>query len=120
MNIITKAVTTAAILAWAPAVMACDYPSKPSSLPDGTSATKEEMLEGVKMIKDYQAQMDEYLGCIEADEIVAMQSLADDDEEGKARRREMFDQKYNAAVDEQTLVVEEFNAQIRAYKAKSE
>lgn len=99
--------------------MACDYPAKPDELPDGATATKEEMLAGVKAINAYQEAMDTYLSCIEADEVIAAQSLAADDEEGKERRKEMFNQKYNAAVDEQTMVVEEFNAQIRAYKARS-
>jgi len=31
----------------------------------------------------------------------------------------MFDKKYNAAVDEQTRTVEEFNAEIREYKART-
>jgi hypothetical protein len=31
----------------------------------------------------------------------------------------MFDKKFNAAVDEQTRTVELFNAEIRAFKARS-
>lgn len=77
------------------------------------------MLAGVSVIKAYQEEMDVYLTCIEADEIVAVQAMDDDDQEGKAQSKEMFSKKYNAAVEEQTLVVEEFNAQIRAYKAQS-
>lgn len=77
------------------------------------------MLAGVSVIKAYQEEMDVYLTCIEADEIVAVQAMDDDDHEGKAQSKEMFGKKYNAAVEEQTLVVEEFNAQIRAYKAQS-
>lgn len=99
--------------------MACDYPAKPDDLPDGATATKEEMLAGVKSINAYQKAMETYLACIEADEVVAAQALDADDEEGKTRRQELFNQKYNAAVEEQTMAVEEFNAQIRAYKARS-
>lgn len=119
MNKLTRILTVASLLAAAPAATACDYPAKPETLPDGNTATKEEMLAGVKTINAYQEAMSTYLACIEADEVVAAQSLADDDEEGKSRRQELFNQKYNAAVDEQTVVVEEFNAQIRAYKARS-
>ena len=61
-----------------------------------------------------------YLSCIESEEIVAIQALADDDDEGKEQRKIMFDKKYNAAVDEQTRAVEQFNVEIRAYKAKSD
>ena len=98
--------------------LACDYPVVPKNLPDGETASKEEMLAGVKVIAAYQEAMGEYLSCIEANEIVATQALADDDEEGKQQRLSMFNKKYNAAVDEQTRTVEEFNAEIRAFKAR--
>ena len=74
------------------------------------------MLAGVKMISAYQESMSTYLDCIEADEIVASQQLADDDEDGKKQREELFGKRYDAAVDEQTMTVEQFNAEIRAYK----
>lgn len=77
------------------------------------------MLAGVKMVAAYQEKMSEYLTCIEADQIVATQSLTDDDEEGKKQLKTMSNKKYNAAVDEQTRTVELFNAEIRAYKARS-
>jgi hypothetical protein len=60
-----------------------------------------------------------YLSCIEADEVVAAQALEKDDEEGRKQRKIMFDKKYNAAVDEQSRTVEEFNAEIREYKART-
>ncbi len=77
------------------------------------------MLEGVKMISAYQADMTEYLTCIEADEIVFGQTLDDNDDDGRKQRKTLFDKKYNAAVDEQTRAVEKFNAEIRAYKSRS-
>ena len=77
------------------------------------------MLVGVKLISTYQEDMATYLACVEADEVVAVQALADDDEEGKKQRAMMFEKKYNAAVEEQTRAVEEFNAEIRAYKSRA-
>jgi len=119
MNKMTKVLISIAILAAAPFALACDYPTPPKSLPDGASASKEEMLAGVKTVAAYQKSMSEYLACIEADEIAATQALADDDEEGKKQLKTMSNKKYNAAVDEQTRTVEVFNAEIRAYKARS-
>jgi len=118
MNILAKTIAVAAFVLAAPCAYACDYPSHPDKLPDGATASKEEMIAGVKMINTYQASMSEYLSCIEAAQIVASQSIPSDDKDAKKQRKEMFDKKYNAAVDEQTLWVEEFNAQIRAYKAR--
>jgi len=108
-----------ALMSMAPLAFACDYPSPPKDLPDGSSSTKEEMLAGVKKIAAYQEDMTTYLSCIEADEVVATQALPEDDEEGRQQRKAMFDKKYNAAVDEQTRTVEEFNAEIREYKART-
>lgn len=119
MNKMTKVFLSLVLVLFAPMAFACNYPAPPKSLPDGSSATKDEMLAGVKVIATYQEDMATYLACIEADEVVATQALADDDEEGKKQRAMMFEKKYNAAVEEQTLTVEEFNAQIRAYKAQS-
>lgn len=109
-----------AFLLAAPLVNACDYPSRPADMPDGATASKEEMLEGVKKINAYQESMATYLECIEADQVVALQAIDDSDKDAVAQSKEMFNKKYNAAVDEQTLSVEEFNAQIRAYKANAE
>lgn len=104
----------------APLALACDYPSRPDNLPDGATATKEDMLEGVKTINSYQEKMGVYLECIEANQVVALQAIDDGDDDARKQSTDMFNKKYNAAVEEQTLSVEEFNAQIRAYKAQSE
>ena len=115
----TKTLLAFALILSAPLVFACDYPAPPRSLPDGSTSTKDEMLAGVRSIAAYQEEMANYLACIEADEVVAAQALADDDDEGKKQRSMMFAKKYDAAVEEQTRTVEEFNAEIRAYKARS-
>ena len=119
MTKMTKVFVSAAFLFFASHAIACDYPPSPKNLPNGSTATKDEMLAGVKVISKYQEDMATYLSCIEAEEVVAMQALADD-EEGKQQRKAMFDKKYNAAVDEQTRTVEQFNVEIRAYKAKAD
>lgn len=113
---ISKIIISAAIVFAAPVAFACDYPSRPNNLPDGATASKEQMLDGVKTIKAYQEAMGIYLSCIEAADEV--QDTADVDEDTQKQRKDMFNKKYNAAVEEQTLSVEEFNAQIRAYKDK--
>lgn len=118
MNKMTKLLISLALVFVTPLALACDYPAPPKDLPDGSSATKDEMLAGVQTISVYQEEMAEYLSCIEADQIVAAQTLAEDDEEGKKRSQTNFDKKYNAAVEEQTKTVEQFNLEIRAFKAQ--
>lgn len=119
MTKMTNLLITLFLLVAAPCAFACDYPAPPKNLPLGATASKEEMLEGVSKISKYQAKMDEYLKCIEAEEVVALQSLADDDVEGKEQSQLMFDKKFNAAVDEQTSTVELFNSEIRTFKARN-
>jgi hypothetical protein len=68
----------------------------------------------------YMAAMEEYLACIEAEEAQAVDALGTEvDESAKLQRAELFNKKYNAAVEEMNLVAEEFNIQVRAYKARS-
>jgi hypothetical protein len=118
MSMMNKLILSAAIAFAAPVAVACDYPPRPNDLPNGATASKQQMLDGVKTIKAYQEAMGTYLSCIEADQAVAAQNFESADKETKKQSEEMFNKKYNAAVEEQTLSVEEFNAQIRAYKDK--
>lgn len=119
MQKITKTLVTLVVVLASPVAFACDYPSRLDTLPDGATATKEEMLAGVKLINTYQSTMTEYLACIEADQVVAEQAIDETDVEASEQSKNMFNLKYNAAVEEQALTVEKFNAEIRAYKAQS-
>ena len=51
----------------APSALACDYPQR-ASVPDGATATKEEMISGQRDVKSYMAAMEAYLSCIESAE----------------------------------------------------
>ena len=119
MNKFTETAVAIVLFISASAVLACEYPSRPADLPDGATASQDEMFVGVKTINAYQVAVQAYLECIEADEVVAVAGLDDADEEAKRKHSIMFNKKYNAAVDDMTLAVEEFNAQIRVYKQRS-
>ena len=118
MNKITKVLVSLALIFASSLALACNYPAPPKELPDGAIATKDEMMAGVKMISKYQEEMTSYLTCIEAGQIVAVQALDDEDEEGKERSQDNFNKKYNAAVEAQTKTVEQFNLEIRTYKGR--
>ena len=77
------------------------------------------MITGQRDIKEYLAAMDEYLACIEAAEQNTVAGLDETDEDAKQQRIEMFNKRYNAAVEEMNLVAEEFNVQVRMYKDRS-
>ena len=119
MNIITRSLITVVFTLSAPLALACDYPQR-VGVPDGATATKEQMIEGQRGIKDYLASMEEYLACIEAAEQETVAGLNATDESTKQQRIEMFNKKYNAAVEEMNLVAEEFNVQVRTYKQRNQ
>jgi len=119
MKKILRLVFCAAIVLGAPAAFACDYPHR-VDVPDGSSATKDEMIAGQRGVKAYMSAMEEYLSCIETAEQETVAGADDLDEETKQQRIEMYNKKYNAAVDEMNLVAEEFNMQVRMYKERNQ
>lgn len=118
MNKLMKSAVYVAILFVTQSAFACDYPTR-ADLPNGATATKEAMITGQKGVKSYMAAMEEYLSCIESEEAEAVLGLGEVDEDAKRQREEMFNKKYNAAVEEMNLVAEEFNIQVRAYKDRN-
>jgi hypothetical protein len=109
--------------------LACEYPEHPT-LPDGSVAAKEDMIAAQKAVKEFLAQVDEYLTCIEEAEKVAIEEMGldPDTEEGQkalARSDELLTKRFDAANEEKFLFGEKWNQQVRAYNearkaAKSE
>lgn len=119
MNRLIQITTFVALIFMAQSSLACDYPER-VTVPDGTTASKDEMIAGQREVKSYVTAMEAYLACIESEENQAVDALGDEvDEDTKSQRAELFNKKYNAAIEEMNLVAEEFNVQVRAYKAKS-
>jgi len=115
MNITSKIAVGCFVLLAYPTAFACDYPARPS-LPDGSSASRDELMLAKEDVNAFLAGVDTYLTCIEAEYNSAKDSLASDPEE-LARRDELLGKKFDAANDEKALVGEEFNLQVRAYNA---
>ena len=98
------------------AALACDYPERPA-IPDGATATKEDMLAAKDAVTAYLSGVDEYLICIETEEKSAIAALDNPGEDELKRRDELLNKKFDAANDEKALIGEQFNAQVRAYNA---
>ena len=118
MNKLMKSAVSVALMFFAQGALACDYPERISNVPDGNTATRDEMIAGKKAVQSYLGDMEEYLDCIEAEEAQAVIAMGDVDDETKRQRKSTFDKKYNAAVEEMNLVAEQFNIQLRAFNAK--
>jgi len=100
----------------ASSAFACDYPERPS-IPDGSTASKEELLAAKDAVGAFLADVDGYLTCIENAEKEAVAALENPDPEELKRRDEMLNSKFNAANEEKALIGEQFNQQVRAYNA---
>jgi hypothetical protein len=105
----TVILISVAIFSATSAFAACDYPPE-ISVPDGSQATEDEMLAAQKAVKAYMAEMEAYLKCL--DDESATLGDAETDEQ-----RAMHVQRHNAAIDAMENVANNFNDQIRAYKA---
>ena len=116
MNSITNISLACLLLITAPLAIACDYPERPS-IPDGATASKEELLAAKDAVGVFLSGVDDYLTCIENDEKAAVASIENPDQDDLKRRDELIGKKFNAANDEKALVGEEFNQQVRAYNA---
>jgi hypothetical protein len=91
-----KRIVPIAVL-WAAAVvpaLGCERPSAPTSIPDGATASKEDMLAAKRAVDAFKSGMEEYLGC------------------------EKSGAKKDGASAELVKVADRFNAQVKAFKAK--
>jgi hypothetical protein len=89
------AAITVLLAAAAVPAFGCDRPAAPSAIPDGTTASKEEMLAAKKEVDAFKISVEEYLAC----------------EKSTAKK--------DAAGAELVKVADRFNAQVKAFKAKS-
>ena len=114
VSILAVALTTIALPA-----AACEYPARPE-IPDGATASKDEMLAASSSVKDYLAEVDEYLTCIEKQETDAVEAMAEKPGDDELRRRnDMLNKRFDAANEEKALVGEMFNQQVRAFNEKA-
>lgn len=89
---------------------ACPFPTAPT-VPEGSTASTEDLNTAGKSIREYVADMEAALACLDeiqgglGEEITQEQSAA-------------ITERYNAGVDEMNGLAESFNEQVRAFKAK--
>jgi hypothetical protein len=96
---------------------ACDYPSK-VTIPNGSTASQEEMIEGQRGVKKYVSDMEAYLECIVEEEKAARAAIEELKPEDEQQREDLLTKKYNAAVDEMEQVAAKFNVEVQTFKAR--
>lgn len=117
MNTILRTALGAAMILATSLAFACDYPARPH-IPDGATASKDELIAAKSGVQDYIAAVDGYLQCLEDKEKAAIAELEDPAPEELQRRNELLNKRFDAANEEKALVGEQFNQQIRAYNEK--
>ena len=95
----------------------CTAPSMPS-LPDGATASLEQMLAGQQAVKAYQASNTEYRTCLEP-QVSAAEVAAAGDSPGPELQESLkqLNEEYNASVSNEEELAAQFNTQLKAYKA---
>jgi hypothetical protein len=105
-----KRILLALAVAYAASVPAhadCVLPPAPSKIPDGSTASQQEMVTAMQTLKEYNGDVDTYMKCLEFE--AKQNRLSHADEE----------RMHNSAVETLTKVASKFNEQVRTFKAKS-
>jgi hypothetical protein len=121
MNTLASSVLIVAALAAGPAYATCSYPRAPTNIPDGATATLEQMVAAQKAVKAYNDEIKAYTDCLKLEHETAVSKDADKlTKEQKEEMEKVQVQKNNAAVDEAEQVTSRFNEQVKAFKTKSD
>jgi hypothetical protein len=95
----------------------CIYPRAPERVPDGSTATYDEMAAAQKAVRQFNDDIDAYNSCLDL-EMATLEKTGTYDENRLAELRAMQAKKNNAAVDEVQALADRFNEQLRIFKAR--
>jgi hypothetical protein len=125
--LIAQVVAAVALALSLPAAAAeCTYPRAPDTMPDGNTASLDEMKAAKKDYDAYNSAMSVYLDCLKADYEASLPKIEDSMSDAKKKEiqkqrddsEKRFTAKYDSAVDEVHSVMDRFNEQIRSFNAK--
>ena len=91
----------------------CNYPKKKFDIPSGKKATEAEMVETMGKVKQFQDDLAVYRTCLD-DELAKVSPELESYEE----IQRMNAQKYNASVEDEQKMAEEWGEAVRAFKSK--
>lgn len=96
----------AGIVTSLPALADCTLPPPPSKIPDGATASKQEMITAMNTLKEYNGDVNVYLKCLDFE--AKNSRISETDRE----------QKNNSAVSQLQAIADKFNQQVRVFKSK--
>ena len=66
-TVLATSLAIAAFAIAAPASAGCSYPKAPEKIPDGSTASKEEMIAGMKAMRAYNELIKQYTDCLKSE-----------------------------------------------------
>ena len=94
----------------------CAFPKAPDAIPDGKTASQQEMLDAMAAFKQYNSDVDAYMTCLDSETEAKIK------EAGGAsaimQLKAMQQKKRSSANDERTAKVTSFNEQVRTFKSR--
>lgn len=109
----------AALACSATAGAECIYPRTTADVPDGKTATQEQIVAAMNAVKRYNEEINAYLNCLQTESDAQIAALPDPTPEQIRQIKGIQTAKHNAAVDELEAYATRFNEQLRAYKARN-
>ena len=118
-NTLITGTLLAGLLAFGAASAECSYPKSPSGLPDGSTASQDEMVGGMKTIKEYNAAVSAYLECLESEMNTRIEAAGTDAPAEQVEQiKAIHTKRHNAAVEELESTAARFNEQVKVYKGR--
>jgi len=91
----------------------CNYPKKNFVIPSGSQASEAEMVEVMGKVKTYQVDLQTYRNCLEDD----LKKISPDIEAFE-EIEQMMTAKFNASVEDEEMMAEDWGAAVKAFKSK--
>ena len=92
----------------------CVYPKAPAAIPNGATATEQDMVAAMQAFKAYDAEVKAFGACLDQETKEKAAGTAQ-----LMQLKTMQTKKLNAAVEELQSKAKEFNEQVRVYKARA-
>jgi hypothetical protein len=97
----------------------CTYPKEPANTPDGATATQDQMVEGMKAVKEYNGAVTAYLSCLEQEMATRIEAAGSDAPAEQIEQiKAIHTKRHNAAVEALEQHAARFNEQVKAFKSR--
>lgn len=99
----------------------CSRPPEPD-IPDGASASRDEMVKAQQAVQEYVKETEAYIACVnKAEKNALAEAKKNEDVKLSAKERKAYVKRHNAAVESLKRIANRFNKQLSAYqKAQQE